>query len=59
MGEAADMLLSGLMCEGCGVFIDGDEPGYPRHCDVCLEAFKPKRGRPKGKRPGAYRRRVH
>lgn len=35
MGEAADNLLSGLLCEECGVFIDGEEPGYPRLCEDC------------------------
>lgn len=36
MGEIAEMMLSGLMCEGCGVFMDDmDEPGYPRRCCGC------------------------
>lgn len=32
MGEAADMRLSGLLCEACGEMIDGEEPGFPRYC---------------------------
>ena len=33
MGEIADMMLNGLMCEGCGVFMDDfEETGYPRYC---------------------------
>ena len=37
MGENADAILSGLLCEQCGVLIDGEEPGYPRLCDRCHE----------------------
>jgi hypothetical protein len=32
MGEIADSLLDGTMCEGCGEFLDGESPGYPRYC---------------------------
>ncbi len=32
MGQYADDILDGLVCEHCGVFIDGDAPGYPRSC---------------------------
>jgi hypothetical protein len=36
MGEIAEMMLSGIMCEGCGVFFDDmDEPGHPRRCTGC------------------------
>ncbi len=35
MGEAADMILEGLLCEACGDVIDGEEPGYPRKCKCC------------------------
>lgn len=35
MGEAADDLLEGLLCQVCGVVIDGDSPGFPRECDGC------------------------
>jgi hypothetical protein len=31
MGEIADMMIEGILCEQCGVFI-GDEVGYPRNC---------------------------
>lgn len=37
MGEAVDMILEGILCEDCGVFIDGAKPGYPRKCEVCEE----------------------
>ncbi|EOH87621.1 hypothetical protein UAO_02332 [Enterococcus villorum ATCC 700913] len=28
-------ILEGLVCEGCGCFIDGEAPGYPRYCEDC------------------------
>ena len=31
MGEVAEMMLDGTLCEGCGEFI-GDGPGHPRYC---------------------------
>ena len=38
MGEAAESLLDGTMCEGCGVYLDGESPGYPRYCSkTCAE----------------------
>lgn len=35
MGDAAEMILDGFMCQVCGEMIDGDEPGYPRCCAAC------------------------
>lgn len=35
LGEAADDILEGLMCQCCGALIDGEEPGYPRNCEEC------------------------
>ena len=35
MGEIAEMMLDGTLCEVCGEFIDGDSPGYPRRCSSC------------------------
>ena len=32
MGEIAEMHLDGTLCEMCGVYLDGDVPGYPRYC---------------------------
>ncbi len=29
------MVLDGLLCECCGLLIDGEEPGYPRKCEDC------------------------
>ncbi len=35
MGEIAEMTLNGLLCEECGAYVDGEEPGYPRKCEDC------------------------
>lgn len=35
MGDAAEMVLEGLLCQTCGDLIDGEEPGYPRFCEDC------------------------
>lgn len=36
MGEIADMMLEGILCEQCGEFIDDDmEAGFPRLCESC------------------------
>lgn len=35
MGEVAEMMLDGTLCEGCGVFLNEAAPGYPRTCREC------------------------
>jgi hypothetical protein len=35
MGEIADQILNGDMCEGCGEWM-GEGDGYPRRCPGCL-----------------------
>lgn len=32
MGEIAEMMLDGTMCECCGEFLDGEAEGFPRYC---------------------------
>lgn len=34
MGEIADMMIDGTMCQVCGEFL-GDPQGYPITCDGC------------------------
>ncbi len=34
MGEIADMMLEGAMCQWCGEFID-NETGFPTVCPGC------------------------
>jgi hypothetical protein len=42
MGEIAEMMLDGTLCEQCGVYIEEGEPeGIPRYCsNQCLEDSK-------------------
>ena len=38
MGDIADMMVDGSMCESCGEILlkDGElPPGYPRKCEDC------------------------
>lgn len=40
MGEIAEMILEGILCEGCGEALDdmmggAEAPGYPRRCAGC------------------------
>lgn len=33
MGEMAEMMLDGTLCEACGTYIDDDgDEGFPRYC---------------------------
>ena len=34
MGDIADMMLEGILCQGCGEFL-GDGEGYPMFCSAC------------------------
>lgn len=36
MGEIAEMMLDGTLCQLCGVYM-GDDRGYPRTCRDCRE----------------------
>lgn len=38
MGEAAEDILDGAVCEVCGEFFDDEAPGFPRRCDRCTPA---------------------
>jgi Zn finger protein HypA/HybF involved in hydrogenase expression len=35
MGDIADMMIDGTLCEGCGVYIEGSGAGFPRRCGAC------------------------
>ncbi len=49
MGEIAEMMLDGTLCEGCGEYL-GEGDGFPRYCASCsddlahIEALPPRRG---------------
>ena len=49
MGELSEMILDGVLCELCGVYV-GVECGYPRKCVTCTAQNQKKRR--KRKRPG-------
>lgn len=52
MGDIADMMLDGTMCQGCGEFLcDGEDgPGYPGYCSSCQpRQSKPKKQHKSGK----------
>ena len=34
MGDIADGMLGGELCEGCGMPLDGEPGGYPRWCSL-------------------------
>jgi hypothetical protein len=36
MGDWADLMLGGVVCEGCGIYL-GDPVGYPRSCAGCVD----------------------
>lgn len=40
MGDVADMMLDGTLCEGCGVFLNEDAPGFPCYCAACKRERK-------------------
>lgn len=35
MGDIADMMLEGDMCQGCGEILDGE--GFPTFCQACQD----------------------
>lgn len=35
MGDAAEMVLEGIVCEECGIYIDEEEFGHPQKCEDC------------------------
>jgi hypothetical protein len=38
MGEIADMMLDGTLCEGCGTYL-GDDGGFPSRCSACQREY--------------------
>lgn len=39
MGDIADMMLEGVLCEGCGVYL-GSGNGFPGRCNSCARENK-------------------
>ena len=52
MGEIAEMMLDGTLCECCGVYL-GDADGFPCRCascgDLTEQPERSKRNKPKSK----------
>ena len=52
MGDIADMMLDGTLCEACGCYIDDEDAGFVRYCsDQCAEdrgALAPRKVKIKG-----------
>lgn len=49
MGEIAEMMLDGTLCEGCGVYMPGASQGVPRRCGDCKRHEYEQNGAPFGK----------
>ena len=46
MGEIADMMLDGTLCQHCGGSIgDRKSPGYPRCCPACTRELEAEENR--------------
>ncbi len=39
MGDIADMILCGILCDCCGEYI-GEDVGHPRKCDGCKDGHE-------------------
>lgn len=53
MGEISEMMMNGLLCQQCGVWMDDfQEVGYPRTCGDCAVELKrwEKSNKPKSKK---------
>lgn len=38
MGDIADAMLNGELCEGCGTYMEGEPTGFPSYCSAqCAE----------------------
>lgn len=40
MGEIAEMMLDGTLCECCGVYLRGEGSGIPRRCRDCKRSAR-------------------
>lgn len=57
MGDIADMMLDGDLCEGCGVWMGSEGDGFPRRCASCLrDEAKPSKVQKTVRSPKAFRK---
>lgn len=57
MSDFTDMVLEGLMCQECGVFMGGDGAGFPVSCSECASGRRPKQEPAKAKAKSKHRKR--
>ena len=48
MGDIAEQILEGSLCQECGAYIDEEKPDHPRSCALCSETPQKKK---KGEEP--------
>lgn len=67
MGEIADMMLEGMLCEGCGEYIDDNDGGIPRYCSescakgrgaMAYQPSKPNRSRARKAAQNAFEQKL-
>ena len=44
MGEIAEMMLDGTLCESCGTFLNENPIGFPDYCEECQHEEEVKNG---------------
>lgn len=59
MGDIADMMLDGTLCECCGVYIPGEAPGHPRYCSAQCRADRTPAVRPSAAANIAANKQLH
>ncbi|MCX7902113.1 MAG: hypothetical protein N2483_07470 [Burkholderiaceae bacterium] len=52
MGEIAEMMLDGTLCEGCGAYLQSEGRGLPRRCRDCKRSDREQQEHPPVK-PGS------
>jgi hypothetical protein len=35
MSDIAEMMLEGILCATCGVYLDSEPVGFPKYCEQC------------------------
>lgn len=50
MGEIAEMMLDGTLCQTCGVYV-GSDSGVPTYCEDCTPKKKRKKKKQKKEKP--------
>ena len=49
MGEISEMIQEGILCSECGGYVDDNESGHPRKCNLCQPKKKKKKKKKKSK----------